>query len=59
MRTHSEFSEEPSSVPSEVTSKFIIINYREIFKKVLERLCVTSKNLFLMEHEQSLAFLVL
>ena len=49
MQTHSEFSEKPialkadrqtyCSVSSEVSSKFIIMDYRTLFKKVLERLC--------------------
>ena len=38
METYSEFSDKPSSVSSEVFSKFIIMDYRTIFKKVLERL---------------------
>ena len=35
MQKYSEFSKKPSSV----SSKFIIMDYRTIFKKVLERLC--------------------
>ena len=40
MPKHSEFSDQPSSVSSEVSIKFIIMDYRTLFKKVLERLCL-------------------
>ena len=48
MQTHSEFSEEPSSVSSEVSSKFIIIDYRSIFKKILESLCPIPKIIYFL-----------
>ena len=48
MQKHSEFLEKPISVSSKVSSKFIIMDYRIIFKKVLERLCQIPKKIYFL-----------